>query len=123
MVPFVNAGGGRVEEVDEQMGRKAGEEDWGEGEDASTKVAGISSDEEILEDPGDEEDDEDGTGRAKRGRVQQLHSGAEIEKIGTGVALTARQRSMQTSRDADGEAVPSLIEYPEGLTASLGRST
>lgn len=44
------------------------------------------------------------------------------ENTATGVALTARQRAMQTSRDPDKESAPSLIEYPEGLTNPLARS-
>jgi INO80 complex subunit B len=66
-----------------------------------------------------DEDDEDGPESVKPAKVQLSRPMKEIG--GSVVALTARQRAMQTSKDVDRESAPSLIEYPEGLTNPLSR--
>lgn len=85
----------------------------------SSEDAGQTVGEESFEGLGDE-DDEEGPESVKPGKVQQSRPMKEIG--GSGVALTARQRAMQTSKDVDRESAPSLIEYPEGLTNPLSRS-
>ncbi|CAM6029123.1 unnamed protein product, partial [Sphagnum balticum] len=109
----------RVEEdIEEDEGQQPEEED-SEDEDLIVKAPGVISDEEDLEDL-EEEDDEEVAGRAKRAKVQQLHGSGNKGKPSTGAALTARQRSMQSSKEADGDAVLSLIEFPGGLASPLG---
>lgn len=75
--------------------------------------------EESFEGLGDE-DDEGEPDTVKPGKAQQSRQIKEIG--GSGAALTARQRAMQTSKDVDRESAPSLIEYPEGLTNPLSKS-
>lgn len=104
--------GGRIAE-DEEKEEADAEADFSE--DAGQVVG-----EESFEGLGDEEDEE-GPETVKPGKVQQSRQIKEIG--GSGVALTARQRAMQTSKDVDRESAPSLIEYPEGLTNPLSRST
>ncbi len=108
------------EEIEQEEGQQPEEED-SEDEDLTEKASGLISDDEDLEDL-EEEDDEEVAGRAKRAKVQQLHGSGTKGKPSTGTALTARQRSMQSSKEADGDAVLSLIEFPGGLASPLGRS-
>ncbi|CAK9200969.1 unnamed protein product [Sphagnum jensenii] len=107
------------EEIEQEEGQQPEEED-SEDEDLTEKASGLISDDEHLEDL-EEEDDEEVAGRAKRAKVQQLHGSGSKGKPSTGTALTARQRSMQSSKEADGDAVLSLIEFPGGLASPLGR--
>ncbi|CAK9260316.1 unnamed protein product, partial [Sphagnum jensenii] len=110
----------RVEEdIEEDEGQQP-EEENSEDEDLIVKAPAVISDEEDLEDL-EEEDDDEVAGRAKRAKVQQLHGSGSKGKPSTGAALTARQRSMQSSKEADGDAVLSLIEFPGGLASPLGR--
>lgn len=98
-------GGRSIEEEDK-------EEEEAEAE--SSEDAG----EESFEGLGDEDDEEEPE-LAKPVKTQQIRQMKEIG--GPVVALTARQRAMQTSKDADSSA-PSLIEFPEGLTNPLSKS-
>jgi hypothetical protein len=109
------------EEIEQEEGQQPEEED-SEDEDLTEKASGLISDDEDLEDLEEEDDDEEVAGRAKRAKVQQLHGSGSKGKPSTGTALTARQRSMQSSKEADGDAVLSLIEFPGGLASPLGRS-
>ncbi len=108
------------EDIEEDEGQQPEEED-SEDEDLIVKAPGVISDEEDLEDL-EEEDDQEVAGRAKRAKVQQLHGSGSKGKPSTGAALTARQRSMQSSKEADADAVLSLIEFPGGLASPLGHS-
>lgn len=103
--------GGRVVEDEDK--------DEGDAEAESSEDAGQTVGEESFEGLGDE-DDEEGPESVKPGKAQQSRLMKEIG--GPVVALTARQRAMQTSKDVDRESAPSLIEYPEGLTNPLSRS-
>lgn len=98
------------------------EEDKEEGdvEEESSEDAGQTVADESFEGLGDK-DIEEGPETVKPGKVQQSRPMKEI--AGSGVTLTARQRAMQTSKDVDRESAPPLIEYPEGLTNPLSRST
>ncbi|CAM6078070.1 unnamed protein product, partial [Sphagnum tenellum] len=107
------------EDIEEDEGQQP-EEENSEDEDLIVKAPGVISDEEDLEDL-EEEDDEEVAGRVKRAKVQQLHGSGSKGKPSTGAALTARQCSMQSSKEADGDAVLSLIEFPGGLASPLGR--
>jgi len=104
--------GGRIVEDEDK--------EEGDAEPESSEDAGQTVAEESFEGLGDEEDDE-GPESVKLAKVRQSRPMKEIG--GSVVALTARQRAMQTSKDVDRESAPSLIEYPEGLTNPLSRST
>lgn len=96
------------------------EKEEGDAEEESSEDAGQTVAEESFEGLGDG-DDEEGPETIKPAKVQQSRPVKEIG--GSGVTLTARQRAMQTSKDVDRESAPPLIEYPEGLTNSLSKST
>jgi INO80 complex subunit B len=103
--PSVSSKGGRsIEEEDK-------EEEEAEAE--SSEDAGEESFEGLVD-----EDDEEEPELAKPVKTQQIRQMKEIG--GPVVALTARQRAMQTSKDADSSA-PSLIEFPEGLINPLSK--
>lgn len=100
------------------------EKESGDAEEESSEDVGKPVDEDSgggLVGDDDDEDEEDETEPVKPEKLQQSRPTKEV--VGSGMALTARQRAMQTSKDADRESAPSLIEYPEGLTNPLSRST
>ena len=99
-------------------GRVVGDEEDKEDGDADEESS-IHADQTVGEDSFEGLGDEDDEGPEA---VEAQQSRAMKEIGGFCVTLTARQRAMQTSKDVDRLSAP-LIEYPEGLTNLLPRST
>ncbi|CAM6005830.1 unnamed protein product, partial [Sphagnum balticum] len=93
------------EEIEQEEGQQPEEED-SEDEDLTEKASGLISDDEHR--------------KTWKKKMMKKLLGEQREQ-NTGTALTARQRSMQSSKEADGDAVLSLIEFPGGLASPLGR--
>lgn len=110
--------GGRF--VEDEVEKESGDAEEESSEDVGKAVDEDSGGVGLIGDD-DDEDEGDETEPVKPEKLQQSRQIKEVG--GSGMTLTARQRAMQTSKDADRESAPSLIEYPEGLTSSLSRST
>ncbi|KAG6556444.1 hypothetical protein Mapa_002387 [Marchantia paleacea] len=99
-----------VEEVGGKS-REEDDEDFNKGGDASDKDASVS------EDLSDDMEEEDRPAKAKRRKSQDSVS---YPGKGRNAPLTARQRTMQLGKEGDSEVGPSLIEFPSGLTHTMG---
>uniref|UniRef100_A0A7I4CEL4 INO80 complex subunit B-like conserved region domain-containing protein n=1 Tax=Physcomitrium patens TaxID=3218 RepID=A0A7I4CEL4_PHYPA len=113
--PSASSKGGRF--VEDEVEKESGDAEEESSEDVGKPVDEDSGGGLVGDD--DDEDEEDETEPVKPEKLQQSRPTKEV--VGSGMALTARQRAMQTSKDADRESAPSLIEYPEGLTNPLSR--